>query len=593
MTKQLILFDSTLRDGTQGEGVSLSCDDKLRIARRLDEFGMDYIEGGWPGSNPKDMEFFERAQKELELHHARVAAFGSTVRADTQPQDDPQVQLLIQANTPVITIFGKTWDLHVREVLRTSMQENLRMIRDTVAYLKSFDKEVIYDAEHFFDGYKADPEYALETLRAAIIGGADSIVLCDTNGGCLPWEVGEAVDAVRRDVLGQAEGAGDGTLPSSKVVLGIHAHNDSETGVANTLAAVLHGCTHIQGTINGYGERCGNANLVSVIPDLQLKMGFDLVSPEKLGQLTDLSRYVSELANLNPDTHQPFVGASAFAHKGGTHVNAVVKYTMSYQHVDPATVGNETRVLVSELSGKDNIAVKRQEFGLDGLSREEEREVLRQIKELESNGFAFESAEASVDLMLRRMRDDYVAPFEMIDYTAIVEHRAGRGMFSEATVKVKVAGEVFHEVAEGNGPVNALNRALRKSIQHIYPDLRSVHLTDYKVRILDSKSGTAALTRVLIDFTDGERSWSTVGASTNLIEASWIAMSDSVEYFLLTTAQSSSDKCPKRRNPSRFPRRRNMPTRGRIRVHATFRYSKFQKRRMDDAGNNCQRSQQV
>ena len=537
MTKQLILFDSTLRDGTQGEGVSLSCDDKLRIARRLDEFGMDYIEGGWPGSNPKDMEFFDRAHKELKLSHARVAAFGSTVRADTQPQDDPQVQLLIQANTPVITIFGKTWDLHVREVLRTSMEENLRMIRDTVAYLKSFDKEVIYDAEHFFDGYKADPEYALETLRAAIMGGADSIVLCDTNGGCLPWEVGEAVDAVRREVLGQTDADGDGEIPASQVILGIHAHNDSETGVANTLTAVQHGCTHIQGTINGYGERCGNANLVSVIPDLQLKMGHNLVPPEKLSQLTDLSRYVSELANLNPDTHQPFVGASAFAHKGGTHVNAVVKYTMSYQHVDPAVVGNETRVLVSELSGKDNISIKRQEFGLDGLSPEEEREVLRQIKELESNGFAFESAEASVDLMLRRMRDDYAAPFEMIDYTAIVEHRAGRGMFSEATVKVKVAGKVFHEVADGNGPVNALNRALRKAIQHIYPQLRSVHLTDYKVRILDSKSGTAALTRVLIDFTNGERSWSTVGASTNLIEASWIALSDSVEYFLLTDAE--------------------------------------------------------
>jgi 2-isopropylmalate synthase len=540
MSRDLILFDSTLRDGTQGEGVSLSCDDKLRIARRLDEFGVDYIEGGWPGSNPKDMEFFERAQDELNLDHARVTAFGSTVRAGMKPGDDQQVRLLIQANTPVVTIFGKTWDLHVREVLRTSMEENLRMIQDTVAFLKSHDKEVIYDAEHFFDGFKADPEYALETLRAAIMGGADSVVLCDTNGGCLPWEIGEAVDVVRREVLGHSEG--DSEIPASQVVLGIHAHNDSETGVANTLAAVQHGCTHIQGTINGYGERCGNANLVSIIPDLQLKMGVQVVPPEKLSQLTELSRYVSELANLNPDSHQPFVGASAFAHKGGTHVNAVVKYTMSYQHVDPADVGNETRVLVSELSGKDNIAVKREEFGLDGLSREEERAVLRQIKELESVGFAFESAEASVDLMLRRRRDDYEAPFELIDYTAIVEHRAGRGMFSEATVKVKVAGEVFHEVSDGNGPVNSLNLALRKAIQHIYPQLRKVHLTDYKVRILDSKSGTAALTRVLIDFTDGQRTWSTVGASTNIIEASWIALSDSVEYFLLTDAEQQQDE---------------------------------------------------
>lgn len=533
-TQRLILFDSTLRDGTQGEGVAFSCDDKLRIARRLDEFGMDYIEGGWPGSNPKDMEFFERAQHELDLKHARITAFGSTVRAHTKPEDDPQVQLLIQANTPVITIFGKTWDLHVREVLRTSMEENLRMIRDTVAYLKNFGKEVIYDAEHFFDGYKADPEYALATLQAAILGGADSIVLCDTNGGCIPWDVAGAVDAVRRQVLGQGDGDASGPTPASNVILGIHAHNDSETGVANTLAAALHGCTHIQGTINGYGERCGNANLVSVIPNLQLKMGYHLVDDAKLRQLTELSRFVSELANLNPDSHQPFVGASAFAHKGGTHVNAVVKYAMSYQHIDPSLVGNETRVLVSELSGKDNIAVKRAEFGLDGLTREEERQVLQQIKDLESVGFAFESAEASVDLMLRRMRGDYAQSFELIDYTANVEHRAGRGMFSEATVKVKVGDQVFHEVAEGNGPVNAMNLALRKAIENIYPRLQNVHLTDYKVRILDSKSGTAAMVRVLIDCTDGNRSWTTVGASTNIIEASWIALSDSVEYFLLT-----------------------------------------------------------
>ncbi len=533
-SQRLILFDSTLRDGTQGEGVTFSCDDKLRIARRLDEFGVDYIEGGWPGSNPKDMEFFERAQHELDLKHARITAFGSTVRANTKPEDDPQVQLLIQANTPVITIFGKTWDLHVREVLRTSMEENLRMIRDTVAYLKGFGKEVIYDAEHFFDGYKADPEYALATLQAAILGGADAVVLCDTNGGCIPWEVAGAVEAVQQQVLGRGDGAENGSTAAANVVLGIHAHNDSETGVANTLAAVRQGCTHIQGTINGYGERCGNANLVSVIPNLQLKMGYQLVDDDKLRQLTDLSRYVSELANLNPDSHQPFVGSSAFAHKGGTHVNAVVKYAMSYQHIDPTLVGNETRVLLSELSGKDNIAVKRAEFGLDGLTREEERQVLQQIKELESVGFAFESAEASVDLMLRRMRDDYVAPFSLIDYTANVEHRAGRGMFSEATVKVTVGDEVFHEVAEGNGPVNAMNLALRKAIQNIYPRLRDVHLTDYKVRILDSQSGTAAMVRVLIDCTDGERSWTTVGASTNIIEASWIALSDSVEYYLLT-----------------------------------------------------------
>jgi len=532
----LSLYDTTLRDGTQGEGIALSCDDKLKIARRLDDFGMAYIEGGWPGSNPKDMEFFERAQSELHLRHAKIAAFGSTCKADADPADDPQVQLLIDAHTPVVTIFGKTWDLHVTEVLRTSLPENLRMIGETVRYLASQGREVVYDAEHFFDGYRANPEYALETLKAAILGGAGAIVLCDTNGGSLPWQVGEAVDAVMSEVLGRG-GPHAGKL--AHVELGIHAHNDSETGVANSLEAVRHGCTQVQGTINGYGERCGNANLVSIIPDLQLKMGVRCTSDENLGQLMELSRYVSELANQNPDSHQPFVGQSAFAHKGGMHVNAVVKYVMSYQHIDPSLVGNETRVLLSELAGKDNIAVKRREFGLEGLSLEQERAVLQRIKELENAGFAFESAEASVDLMLRRVRPDYHAPFELVDYTATVEHRSGRGMFSEGTVKVKVGERVLHEVAEGNGPVNALNRALRKAIGQFYPRLRAVHLTDYKVRILDSTSGTAAMTRVLIDFADGERTWTTVGASTNIIEASWIALSDSVEYYILTDAENN------------------------------------------------------
>ena len=532
------LYDTTLRDGTQGEGVSLSCDDKLKIARRLDEFGAEYIEGGWPGSNPKDMEFFQRAQSELKLKQAKVAAFGSTCRAEMDPADDPQIQLLIEANTPVVTVFGKTWDLHVTEVLRTNLAENLRMVRESVRFLKENGREVVYDAEHFFDGYKANPEYALETLRAAIIGGAGTVVLCDTNGGCMPWEIAEAVQAVRREVLGDDESGTNGHRPpAADVLLGIHTHNDSETGVANTLEAVRQGCTHVQGTINGYGERCGNANLMSVIPDLQLKMGHQVVRPEKLKQLVDLSRYVSELANLMPDTHQPFVGGSAFAHKGGTHVNAVVKHSMSYQHVDPELVGNETRVLISELSGKDNIAVKRQEFGLDGLTREEERAVLQRIKEMENTGFAFESAEASVELLLRRAQDEYQEPFELIDYTTNVEHRAGRGLFSEATVKVRVGEDIFHEVAEGNGPVNAMNLALRKAIEHFYPRLNEVHLTDYKVRILNSESGTGATVRVLIDSTDGQRSWSTVGASTNIIEASWIALSDSVEYFLLTDSE--------------------------------------------------------
>lgn len=525
------LYDTTLRDGTQGEGVSLSADDKLKIARRLDEFGIQYIEGGWPGSNPKDMEFFRRAQTELTLTQARVTAFGSTCRVEADPATDPQIQLLIQANTPAVAIFGKSWDLHVSDVLRTTPEENLRMIRESVRYLKAQGREIIYDAEHFFDGYRANPEYALATLQAAVIGGADSVVLCDTNGGSLPWQIAEAVIAVRQEL---GIGADSQDNRASQVILGIHAHNDSDTGVANTLQAVRSGCTHVQGVINGYGERCGNANLVSIIADLQLKMGLEVVDPAQLHQLTELSRYVNELANMSQINGQPFVGSSAFAHKGGTHVNAVVKNVMSYQHIDPEQVGNRTRVLVSELSGKDNIAVKRGEFGLEGLGRDEERAVLQQIKELENAGFAFESAEASVDLMLRRSREEYRPLFELMDYTATVENRAGRGLFSEATVKVRVGGEVYHEVAEGNGPVNAMMRALRKAIHQFYPAMQQMHLADYKVRILNSERGTGATVRVLITSSDNERTWTTVGASTNIIEASWIAMADAVEYFLLT-----------------------------------------------------------
>ncbi|MFZ1755386.1 MAG: citramalate synthase [Caldilineaceae bacterium] len=533
------LFDTTLRDGTQAEGVSFSADDKLRIAARLDDFGVDYIEGGWPGSNPKDMEFFERAAKELKLKQAKIVAFGSTCRVKTKPANDPQIQLLIEANTPVVSIFGKSWEMQVTEVLRTTLDENLRMIRESVAYVKSQGREVVYDAEHFFDGYKANPEYALSTLKAAVIGGADAVVLCDTNGGCLPWEIAEAIETVRDELgIGVSADDGKGSPRSASVTLGIHAHNDSGTGVANTLAAVRAGANHVQGTINGYGERCGNADLVSVIADLQLKMGYKITSNEGLGQLADLSHFVSELANLSPDSHQPFVGHSAFAHKGGTHVNAVVKNVMSYQHVDPAAVGNLTRVLVSELSGKDNIAVKREEFGLHGLSKEQERAVLRQIKDLENAGFAFESAEASVELLLRRTDKNYQPPFELLDYTARVAHREERGLSSEATVKVRVCNEIFHEVSEGNGPVNALDLALRKAIRRVYPTLDSISLKDYKVRILDSQRATGARVRVLIDSTDGVRSWGTVGASSNIIEASWRALSDSFEYFLLTDKET-------------------------------------------------------
>ncbi len=519
MNPTIQLYDTTLRDGTQGEGVNFSAGDKLRIARKLDELGVHYIEGGWPGSNPKDMDFFERAKTELQLKQARIAAFGSTRKARTPVEQDPQVQMLLDTGTDVVTIFGKTWTLHVFDVLRTTLDENVTMIYDTVSYLKENGKEVMYDAEHFFDGYKADPEYALRTLEAAEKAGADVIVLCDTNGGTMPWEVERIVHEVQEAGI--------------RTPLGIHPHNDGEVGVANALAAVRAGVVHVQGTVNGYGERCGNSNLISIIANLNLKMGLEVVTPEQLRKLTEVAIFVSELANLAPDDHAPYVGRSAFAHKGGVHVNAMVKNPDSYQHIDPKLVGNRMRVVVSDLSGKDNIAVKRAQFGLEGVTREQEKAVLAQIKELEHRGFAFEAADASVELLLRRTQPDYKPPFELIDFTANVEHRQGRGTFAEATVKVQVEDQVHHEVAEGNGPVNALNKALRKALERIYPQLKRVHLVDYKVRILDTHMATAATTRVLIDFSDGEKRWTTVGASANIIEASWQALADGLEWALL------------------------------------------------------------
>jgi 2-isopropylmalate synthase len=517
--KQIVLYDTTLRDGTQGEGISLSCNDKLKVAQKLDEFGVTYIEGGWPGSNPKDAEFFAR-QNELKLKQAKIAAFGSTRYKETTCDKDANIQALVAANTPVVTLVGKSWDLHVTHVLETDREENLNMILESVQYFKERGKEVIYDAEHFFDGYKANPEYALLTLKAAAQGGADCLVLCDTNGGSTPWEIEE----ITKRVAAQFPG----------VQLGIHTHNDCELGVANTLAGVRAGATHVQGTVNGYGERVGNANLISVIPDLQLKMGYRCISPEQLAQLTELSRYVDELANQAPNPHQPFVGYSAFAHKGGIHVAAILKVEESYQHMDPTLVGNQKRAVVSELSGRGNILYKAGEFGLD-TNREEAKMVLQQIKELENQGYTFEGAEASVDLMLRRVREDYRPPFEVVDFMVITENRQGRGLFTEATVKVKVGNEIRHTVAEGNGPVNALNRALRQALYQDFPQLENIHLTDYKVRILDSDSGTAATTRVMIDFHEegSGHNWTTVGAHTNIIEASWRALVDSMEYTLL------------------------------------------------------------
>jgi len=506
--------------------MSLSSIDKMRIARRLDELGVDYIEGGWPGSNPKDVEFFQRA-RDIPWKHAQICAFGATCRVNGSPQDDANIQAMIDSGAAICTVVGKTWTLHVSEVLRTSYAENLRIIEESLAYLISQGKRVFYDAEHFFDGYLADPEYSLETLRAAVRGGAEMLVLCDTNGGALPAQVSQAVREVR---------AALDSWNSGGVSLGIHAHNDGECAVANSLEAVLAGAVQVQGTINGYGERCGNANLCSVIPNLELKLNLQALPEGGLAKLAELSHFVAEVANLAPDEHLPFVGKSAFAHKGGLHVAGMRRSSRSYQHIEPERVGNSMRVVVSELSGRGNLISKAEEYGLqyaaltdgsDGVV-----EILNDIKALEAQGFSFEAAEASIAMMFKRQQPDYIPPFELIDFFVNVEHRQGRGIFAEATVKVRVNNEVLHTAAEGNGPVNALDTALRKALLPIYPRLGEFHLADYKVRILDGENGTEATTRVLIDTQNGVKRWSTVGASSNIIEASWRALADSVEYGL-------------------------------------------------------------
>jgi 2-isopropylmalate synthase len=477
---------------------------------------MGRIEGGWPGSNPKDVEFFERA-RDMQWKHALIAAFGSTCRVKGGPEDDANIKALLDSQTPVCTIFGKTWTLHVKEVLLTTLEDNLRIIEQSVSYLKANGKRVIYDAEHFFDGYKADPAYALETLQAAVRGGAETVVLCDTNGGTLPWDV--------ERIIGELN-------PLLKHPFGIHTHNDSECAVVNSLTAVRQGAIQVQGTINGVGERCGNANLISVMADLELKMGYCCLPPGNMQHLYDLSHFVVEVANITPDEHLPFVGKSAFAHKGGVHVAAMRRNAKSYQHVEPEVVGNKMRVVVSDLSGRGNLLSKAEEHGVE-VEGEEVLPVLTEIKELESRGFSFEAAEASVAMMLKRQEYGYKPPFELVDFFVNVEHRQGRGIFAEAMVKVRVQGELLHTAAEGNGPVNALDLALRKALLSYYPHLANFHLSDYKVRILDSDHGTEAITRVLIDTRNSTSRWSTVGASTNIIEASWRALADSMEYGLM------------------------------------------------------------
>jgi 2-isopropylmalate synthase len=521
----VVLYDTTLRDGTQGENITLSLADKLRIARMLDEYGMPFIEGGWPGSNPKDIDFFAAART-MRWERARLAAFGMTRHRSNKPAEDPNLHELVAAETPVVTIFGKSWLLHVTEVLGASAAENLDMIADSVGFVVDRGREAVYDAEHFFDGYRADRAYSLETLRAARQAGAGTLVLCDTNGGTLTDELVRIVSDVRTTLEADRDAA--------PVTWGIHTHNDADLAVANSLAAVAAGVRHVQATINGYGERTGNANMISILANLALKTAHALVPAGggDLSDLTDLSRSVAEIANVTPNDYQPYVGRSAFAHKGGVHGAAVAKVERSYQHIDPAAVGNAGRLVVSELGGKANIAIRAEQLGhqLEGVV--DPRELSQLIKELEADGLAFEGAEASFELLIRRHASDYVAPFRIVDYTCLVEQRGGHELLAEATVKVEVDGEVLHTAADGNGPVNALDAALRKALRAFYPGLDEVHLVDYKVRILDGGAATAARTRVIIDSMDGARTWSTMGSDTNIIAASASALADSIEYAI-------------------------------------------------------------
>ncbi|MBI3999481.1 MAG: citramalate synthase [Candidatus Omnitrophica bacterium] len=514
------IYDTTLRDGTQGEGMSLSAKDKLDIAKSLDKLGIDYIEGGWPGSNPKDKEFFQKVQ-EMTFEHARIVAFGSTRRLDKKVQEDSNVKALLEAKTPVVTIFGKSWDLHVTEVFRSTLAENLKMISDTVAYLKDCGLEVIYDAEHFFDGFKANEEYAIKTLKEAAKAGADNITLCDTNGGTLPEEIKRAVQHVKKAV---------------KTELGIHCHNDCNLAVANSIAAVEKGCILVQGTINGYGERCGNANLTSIIPILTLKMEKScLPSPMNLFDLTHVSHYVAEICNMPMENNQPFTGRSAFAHKGGVHIDAMQKNLKTYEHMNPEDVGNYRRFLTSELGGRANLLVKAKELGID-LKKDspETRQILEKVQKLENDGYQFEAAEASFQLLVQRILGREKKFFKVENANVPNEKIGDQSSVAAAFVKVTVEGKVSEgKEDKGDGPVDALYKALKKALVDFYPEINQIHLTDYKVRVVSSKAGTAAKVRVFITFQDENDSWTTVGVDKNIIEASWKALVEAVEYRLL------------------------------------------------------------
>ncbi len=515
---RILLYDTTLRDGTQAEDISFQVEDKVRIAKRLDELGIDYIEGGWPGSNPKDITFFHAIQNET-LNHSKIAAFGSTRRARITPAEDNNIQMLIEAKPDTVTIFGKTWDFHVREALRISLEENLDLINDSLVYLKERVAEVIYDAEHFFDGYKADPDYALKTLRAAADANVDCIVLCDTNGGTLPHEFPAIMEAVQKAV---------------SIPIGIHAHNDSECAVANSLMAVNCGAVHVQGTMNGFGERCGNADLCSIIPSLSLKMGHECLLEGKLETLRSTSRYFYEVANLSPNKHQAYIGNSAFAHKGGVHVSAIQRHPETYEHIRPELVGNHTRVLVSDLSGRSNILAKAEECGIELDGKDPVTlEILENIKEMENQGFQFEGAEASFELLMLKSMGKLKHYFDVTAFRVIDTLRENdQEPVSEATVKVTVGGTVEHTAADGNGPVNALDSAMRKALVSFYPQIANVKLLDYKVRVLPASQGTDSVIRVLVESGDKDSRWGTVGVSSNVIDASYQALADSLIYKL-------------------------------------------------------------
>ncbi|HEX3203972.1 MAG TPA: citramalate synthase [Nitrospiraceae bacterium] len=520
----LEIYDTTLRDGAQAEDVTFSADDKVRVAQKLDELGVQYIEGGWPGANPRDIEFF-RMIKTIPLQYATVIAFGSTRKADNPVQKDPNLDALLAADTSTITLFGKTWTFHVTEALGVTLEQNLDMIGESIAYLRAKNRRVFYDAEHFFDGYKADPEYALKTIQRAVREGAERVILCDTNGGTMPWDIREICAVVRRECA---------------VPLGIHAHNDTEMAVANSLVAIDAGIVQVQGTINGIGERCGNANLCSILPNLQLKMNRHVLGDRRLARLREVSNFVTEIANLMPNKHQPYVGDSAFAHKGGIHIHAVQKNAATYEHVIPEVVGNRQRMLISDYTGRSGLLAKVEEYGIE-LSKHNPKlkELLETLKELENEGYQFEGAEGSLELLMRKAVGRHKPSFELLGFRVIVEKRNAReAPISEATVMVRVGESIEHTAAVGVGPVNALDHALRKALEKFYPQLREVALLDYKVRVLAANRGTGSKVRVLLESGDHKEKWGTVGVSENIMEASWQALADSIEYKLLPNDES-------------------------------------------------------